>query len=562
LRHPRVFEKGNVIMRYKSLILICVLLAATNIIGCRKKSEHTHERQSPPRAADSMEETSQTIAEFERVFKDKLEAKKPVAKVTASAIDVAESQVGETEYFAVFMEGKKVGYAIQSRVADSDKVTTSDELSLTLNRAGISIGLTVNTKIVETPDGKPLSFDCIQDMGLMKVEVSGTIQPDGKLALINRSAGTEQKSVVEWPSGALMAEGLRLLEEEKGLQEGTEYSYRMFDPTMARALDAKISVGTREQVDLLGRVVTLTEVTTVLSMPGMGEMSSKSYIDEELNLQKSVSPVMGFTMELMACSKEFALGKNDVLELVDKMFIDSPVPLDDLGSTVSVAYHLEPLLDAKLAIPPNDNQHIEKFDDGKLILTVRPIAATAGVTFPYTGDNEAALKALEPTQFVQSDQKVIIDLARRAVGGTKDAAVAVSKIEAFVADYVDDKNLSVGYASAVEVAESRQGDCTEHAVLAAALCRAVGIPSQVVSGLAYVEEWRTVVNGFGGHAWTQAYVGDKWIGLDAAFRGTGRGGYDAGHIALAAGNGDPGDFFSLVTSIGQFEIDKIEVKKR
>jgi hypothetical protein len=77
-----------------------------------------------------------------------------------------------------------------------------------------------------------------------------------------------------------------------------------------------------------------------------------------------------------------------------------------------------------------------------------------------------------------------------------------------------------------------------------------------------VEEWETVRNGFGGHAWTQAYVGGKWVGLDAAFKGTGRDGYDAGHIALASGNGDPGDFFSMVTSIGQFKIERIEVKRR
>ena len=75
-------------------------------------------------------------------------------------------------------------------------------------------------------------------------------------------------------------------------------------------------------------------------------------------------------------------------------------------------------------------------------------------------------------------------------------------------------------------------------------------------------EWREMESGFGGHAWNQAYIGGKWIGLDAAFRGAGRGGYDAGHIALAAGNGDPGDFFSLVTTMGQFEFEKVEVKRK
>ena len=110
------------------------------------------------------------------------------------------------------------------------------------------------------------------------------------------------------------------------------------------------------------------------------------------------------------------------------------------------------------------------------------------------------------------------------------------------------------------MANSRQGDCTEFAVLTAAMCRAVGIPAQVVAGVAYVDDFAGL-RGFGGHAWTQVYIGGKWIGLDAAFKGTGRGGYDAGHIALATGNGEPGDFLNLATTLGRFKIEKVTVNK-
>lgn len=472
------------------------------------------------------------------------------------------AQVDETEYFAVFMEGKKAGYARNDRAVSDGRVTTFTEVSLTISRAGIPLSITMTSESVETADGKPISFKSIQDLGLMKMEVSGEIQPDGRLALVNNSIGSVQRTVIDWPEGALAAEGLRLLQEAKGLEEGTEYTYRVFEPSMTAALDAKTIVGPTKEVDLLGRVVPLTEITNIISMPGMGEISTRSYLNEDFKLQKDIMPVMGINIEMVACPKEFALGKNDVVELIGKMFIDSPVPLKNLGSVESITYHLAPLGDAKLTIPPNDNQQVRKTADGKVILTVKPVAAPSGVTLPYKGDDPAALEALKPTQFVQSDHEKIVELARRAVGKTTDAAEAVDKIEAFVGEYVDDKNLSVGYASAVEVAQSRQGDCTEHAVLAAALCRAVGIPAQAVTGLAYVSEWRSLESGFGGHAWAQAYVGGKWVGLDAAFRGTGRGGYDPGHIALAAGNGDPGDFFSIATTMGQFEIEKLEVTRR
>ena len=553
-------------MKDKCLLVICFLLVVINVVGCRKKSDSTHEPQPRSQTTDSMEETSQTIAEFERVFKDKLEAKKPVAKVSTTADDVSEgqadfsdTQADEVEYFALFMESKKVGYAIQSREVEGDKVTTSVELKITLSRVGVPVSVQTQAVTFETIEGKPLGFELVQAMGIMASKTTATIDEQGKVKV---KTG-QQEAEFDWPDGAVMSEGMRLLHLERGLTEGTTYDVKVFDPSMMQVVDVEVKVGSKQNVDLLGRVVALIEVKSTISLPQIGPMISTEYYDDELRLQKSVMPVMGMTIEQVACSKEFALGEIDVLEVVDKMFMKSPEPLGDVGSVRSITYHLSPIQEAAdLKIPSGDNQRVERLSNGNLILTVEPVAAPKGVSFPYKGNDPEALKALEPSRYVESDQEVIIDLAKRAVGRVSDAAEAARRIETFVADYVSDKSLSVGYASAAEVAASKQGDCSEHAVLAAALCRAVGIPAQVVTGLAYVEQWRTVQHGFGGHAWTQAYIGGKWIGLDAAFSGAGLGGYDAGHITLAAGSGNPEDFLNLIGTMGQFKIDRVEVKKR
>jgi transglutaminase-like putative cysteine protease len=251
-----------------------------------------------------------------------------------------------------------------------------------------------------------------------------------------------------------------------------------------------------------------------------------------------------------------------VVELINKMFVASPKSLEDVGSTESISYELSPTGDANsLTLPSCDNQTVQPGTDGSVIVTVEPVSASEGARFPYKGKDEAILEAMEPTRFLQSDDEQIIKLSRRAVGDTKDAAEAAERIEAFVGDYIENKSLSIGYASAVEVAHSKQGDCSEAAVLTAAMCRAVGIPAKVAAGVAYVEDFAGI-QGFGAHAWVEAYVGGKWVGLDAAFKGTGRGGYDAGHIAMAIGNGNPEDFFSLVNIIGQFKIDEVTVTRK
>ena len=325
--------------------------------------------------------------------------------------------------------------------------------------------------------------------------------------------------------------------------------------------DAEVNVGAKTNVDLLGRVVELTEIKSTASSGQITALNTVEYYDDELKLQKSVTPVMGFTIEQIACSKEFALGENDVFEVVDKMFLSSPQPINNVSSAKSITYYLSKTGTNDLKIPSDDNQKVKKLSNGNLAVTIEPITAPAGIRFPYKGNDPTAIKALEPTRYVESDKQIIKDLAKEAIGNTKDAAEAARRIEAFVAQYITNKNLSVGYASAAEVAASKQRDCTEHAVLTAALCRAVGIPAQVVTGLAYVSQWRTVQNGFGGHAWTQVYIGNKWIDIDAAFKGAGLGGYDAGHITLAIGNGNPEDFLNLINVMGKFKIEKIEVNK-
>jgi len=472
----------------------------------------------------------------------------------------------ETEYYALLMEGKKVGYAIHTRAVQDGKVTTVDDVSVTISRLSIPVTVAMAETSVETPEGKPLSFKAVQQLGAMTMKIEGTIDPNGTVNVMNSSMGVMEKSKMDWPKEAVMAEGLRLLTLKGGLKPGAAYEANIFSPSIMQVIDTKVTIGEKKEVDLFGRVVKLSEMITVVNLPDTGPITTTSYVDDDLQALKNQIPIAGMMVEMIACTKEVAMGGNDVLELIDKMFVKAPEPIQNVHETASITYTLNPAPNATLKIPSTDNQKVERLADGRIRLTIKPAMASGG-TFPYNGDDAALLEAVKPTRFLQSDRKEIAALARKAVGGTKDSAEAAGRIEAFVAQYIENRSLSVGYASAAEVAESRKGDCSEFAVLTAALCRAVGIPAQVCVGVAYVDDFGGI-QGFGGHAWAQAYVGadeqgrgGKWVGLDAAFKSSGRGGYDAGHIALAVGNGDPGDFFNMATTLGQFKVEKMEVQR-
>jgi hypothetical protein len=456
----------------------------------------------------------------------------------------------EVDYFAILSDGAKIGHAVQTRSVQASKVITTYTMVMSIDRLGTPITMTVTQEDIETPDGKPLGFKTVQDLSIMSQEVEGTVTPDGKLTVTTGPAGQTPPQTMDWPAGALLSEGVLLLQKQKGLKEGTAYSCVEFDPTGLRGRETAVRVVGKKPVDVLGRQETLWEVQAQT-----GGIATTNYLNDDFKSRKSTATVIGMNMEIVACTKEFALSQNAPVDVTSKAFVSSPQALPNLADAATAIYHLSPKEQVKLTVPSYDNQTVSADPNG-LTVTVTAPQAPAGVAFPYEGNDPAVLAAMKPSMYLESDKPEVVALARQAIGTTKDAAEAARRIESFVRSYITSKDFSVAYAKAGEVVKTRRGDCTEHAVLAAALCRAVGIPAQVVTGMAYLEELGGQQEVFGGHAWAMAYLGGKWYPLDPTLPG----GYDVGHIALAAGDGNPADYLGITAVVGSFTIDAVSVQ--
>jgi len=153
-----------------------------------------------------------------------------------------------------------------------------------------------------------------------------------------------------------------------------------------------------------------------------------------------------------------------------------------------------------------------------------------------------------------------VDRAARTIVEPTKIAVAM---ERYVNQQIQQKDFSTALASAAEVARSLQGDCTEHAVLLAAMLRGRNIPSRIAVGLVYIEP----LAAFGGHMWTEALLGDRWVPLDATLA-LGQGGTGAAHIKLAdssfADNGPAPmtTFLPLLHVMGKIELTVVESSLR
>ncbi len=87
---------------------------------------------------------------------------------------LAMGQTDDVEYYAVFVDGTKVGHAIHSRVVTGEQVTTTETADMTLNRMGKTVPMKTKEICVETVKGEPISFTSEQDMGIVMMKTEGT----------------------------------------------------------------------------------------------------------------------------------------------------------------------------------------------------------------------------------------------------------------------------------------------------------------------------------------------------------------------------------------------------
>ena len=144
--------------------------------------------------------------------------------------------------------------------------------------------------------------------------------------------------------------------------------------------------------------------------------------------------------------------------------------------------------------------------------------------------------------------------------GPRPPGYRADQLRRIAHEHIESKDLSVGFATASDVARTRQGDCTEHAVLLAALFRGAGIPSRCVTGLVYADQFAGHEGVFGFHMWTQAWVVEQWVDYDATLPDGVR--FDATHIALSVSDLNDGlagsDMAAMVPLLGNLEIEVVE----
>jgi len=408
----------------------------------------------------------------------------------------------ETTYFKLLIGDKKVGYMVHSvtRKPGGD-ITTTDRMRLDTMRFGVRVTAEETTTFVERGDGTPLRIETSSKTGPMRRRVSAKFEK-GRIIVVSDVGGRKRRRVFRADAEALMPEALQRLTVKK-LAAGEGFSFKTYNPALGFAEPIRVDVTLLGPADVtvMGKRMRLTKVKAVTAKP---PMTTFEFLDCSGEMWRSVEKTIGVVME--RTTRGDALGGKE-----ERLDVSGYVVRTNLVMTPDFTKKLDELvLDVRhVSKPPEElfmqtpRQRVQKRPG-----SVRLVLKRLGDGEREKASAEALKPFLAPSPIIQSDAPAVKKLAAKAVAGVSEPAKKAKALERFVHDYIEESTYTVVYASALEVLKSRKGDCSEFAVLLAALARAEGLPSRLVFGLLGQG------NAFVGHMWTEVYV-DGWLPLDA-----------------------------------------------
>jgi transglutaminase-like putative cysteine protease len=434
---------------------------------------------------------------------------------------------------AAFLEGGQVGHFHtlfrELPMAEGKVIEGSSELEFNLIRFGQNLQLAFTMANHETPEGKVLAIVVQQNLSkdqklVRKAKVVGNqihVQAE-----MNMKPLPEKK--LPWNENAVGLYGEEQLFKNRKLEPGTKFDFFKFEPELDSMLTYHVEMRLWEDVALLRgvkkrllRIETRTDKVENIELPPV-----TSWIDEKGDTFKRQVFIPGLgQVTTYRTTRELALARGakapvDIgISQMIRLNRDIPRPME--ATEVVYRVTLKGVDEPLKAFASDDRQKIQNQSGDSFAIIVqgrqRPELVKPG---------EMPKEFLKSNHFLRSDDAKVIQLAEQAVGTERDPLRKALRIEQWVHKNLKNKNYSEAFATADQVARTLDGDCTEHAVLAAAMCRAVGVPARPAVGLVYVQVERAMCY----HMWLEVWVNGQWIGLDPTL-GLGR--VAVGHIKIA-----------------------------
>ncbi len=486
------------------------------------------------------------------------------ATKTAHASAPAESSAPRETWDLLFLQRSRIGFT-HSTISDAvekgrAQIKVEQESRLAVKRFGEQTEQTMKFVCLETPDGELVRFESTVELGGAPTVSSGSVEGD-QLVIATTTQGKTERRKLAWApkTGGFFAVELGL--RRAPMKPAERRTVRQLAPIFNDLIEVEMTAVDYEPTELLGGTYELLRIVSKVTLPGGLSMESVAWSDRTGDVLKTEIAAIGQTS--LRATKELALedAEEPAVDLGEGSIVSVSKPIPRPHETRRIRYEARIMEgDPAAAFVVGPTQELKPLAPNRAELTVRAIIPAAGTRQrdPSKGA-EPSNDDRRPNGLIQSDDPKLVAMAAEAAANETDPWKVAIALERYVHDTISEKNFSQTFASAADVARSREGDCTEHAVLLAALARAKGIPARVAIGLVYMPSRQ----GFGYHMWNELFINNNWVGMDGTLA---RGGIGAAHLKLAHSNLNGASAYSsflpVLSVLGRLRLDVLEIEYR
>lgn len=417
--------------------------------------------------------------------------------------------------------GAAVGYASQTvtPVTGGREIVETHKLSVVTETGGAETQITSRLVRDEDASGRALVIRSEQRSGDSRVSNEASIVGDHadifhQTAFERRTIGVELPKDVRFDGG----EGLF---KTWNPAKTPKLAFENFD---VDALGVeRVEVEAVAGPDATGAITLIRRLYDGDQLVGIARMT----LDHDRRIVSATQPMFGASLTLRAADRDAALASHGPYSMLIREQVASPFRIPARATHGHIRYRFGFRDGLAFALPQTGEQ---KSEGGPGLVTV-DICEACG---PGLASDAATLRdALKSTAWLQSDDPRLHAIAdpivRMQVSDTRKMELLVHAAQQVLVEVNES-----GHYSALEAIKRHSANCSETAVVLAALGRAAGIPTRVANGLIYTAEpYFGVSNAFIPHSWTLAYVDGQWKSFDAAMDV-----FDSTHIALTVGDGD------------------------
>jgi hypothetical protein len=427
---------------------------------------------------------------------------------------------------SAYLNGIRSGH-VHTRVIehkDNGKVhlISSIEMRLLVRRGTDTISLGMDIGNVETPAGFVTGTILRQFLGKeQKVLVEGKVDGNKLRLTLDK---TTALAPAPWNEKVLGIYGQQKLFKEKKIKAGDTLDYLSFEPSINLVIQMHVKAKELENVRFSDatrrylRIEVVGDKVQTFQPPPL-----TIWLDDNHDIAASKTEIAGLgEIYLVRTNRDIALTPPGAGELSQ---VNQSIPLRQrvlrAHETTGVIYRIRIKGDTDPAstFARDGRQKVLSVDGDTIDLEVHraPVAKVEKVGAEF----------LESSHFITSADEKVREHAKQAVADEADPWQKALKIERYVNQRMTAKP-DQALATASHVAKTLEGDCTEYSMLAAAMCRAEGVPARTAIGLVYGEVRGNPIFAF--HMWTEVWVAGEWRSIDATL---GQGSIGAMHIKIS-----------------------------